>query len=63
MTVASRLRRLEQQSRAKAGSPSVRVFWDIQLKPCQEHTDCDVEVETGAHHWGVAHLSFEGGQA
>jgi hypothetical protein len=59
VTVASRLRRLEQQSHV-AGSQTVRLFWPAQLMPCSEHPGCDIEVQTGAHHRGVIHLSFEG---
>ena len=60
--VASRLRRLEEQSRA-VPSPTVRVFWPEQLRSCDEHPGCDIEIETGAHHQGVLHLSFEGRQS
>jgi len=57
--VAARLRRLEQRTHV-APSSAIRVFWPEQLIPCREHPRCDVELETGAHHAGVIHLSVKG---
>jgi hypothetical protein len=56
--MGARLSRLEQMARP-AMPPSVKVFWLDELVPGTEHPECVVELETGAHHEDVIHLSFE----
>ena len=60
MKLTARLSKLERKSSQRSVRPKgVRIFWDDELYPCNEHTSCDVARETGEHHVGVLHLDWD----
>ena len=56
-TLDRRVRQLEQALSTRA-TPTVRLLWDDEVRPCVEHRGCLVVEQSGDHVTNVVRLSF-----